>query len=60
MRLLLHDAIIDWSEKSSRHGDNGGGSTLGIRDACRALETALRARVRRELRRLRPIPLQKS
>ena len=35
-------------------------SSLGIRDACRALETAVRTRVRRELRRLRPMALPKS
>ncbi len=52
MRRLLHDVIINWSEKSRRHG--GGDSALGIRDAYRSLETAVRTRVRRELRRLRP------
>jgi glycosyltransferase involved in cell wall biosynthesis len=52
-RRLLRDVIIDWSEKSSRHAGDGVGRTIGIRDAGRALETALRKRVRRELWRLR-------
>jgi glycosyltransferase involved in cell wall biosynthesis len=54
MRRLLHDAIIDWSEKTSRHPGTGTAVALGIRDAYRALDHAVRARVRRELRRYRP------
>ena len=57
MRRLLRDVIIDWSQKSSRHAGNGVGHVLGIRDACRALETAVRTRVRRELKRLRLLAL---
>ena len=37
-------------------GDLAGLAMLGIRDAYRALETAVRTRVRRQLRRLRPFP----
>ena len=54
MRRLLHDAIIDWSEKTSRHPGTGTAVALGIRDAYRALDHAVRVRVRRKLRRYRP------
>ncbi len=57
MRRALRAAIIDWSHKSSRHGGAAVPSTLGIRDAYRALGTAVRIRVGRGLRRLRPFPV---
>ena len=56
MRRAMRAAIIDWSQKCSRHGGPGGPRVLGIRDAYRALGTAVRTRVHRELRRLRPYP----
>jgi hypothetical protein len=59
-RRLLRDVIIDWSQKSSRHAGNGFGVALGIRDASRALETAVRTRVRRELKRLRLLTLPRA
>jgi glycosyltransferase involved in cell wall biosynthesis len=54
MRRLLRDAIIDWSEKSNRQVTVVTGGSLGIRDAFLALKSAVRTRLRRELRRLRP------
>ncbi len=53
MRRLLRDVIIDWSATSSRQGE-GGATSVGIREAYKALEAAVRERVRRELRRLHP------
>src|SRR5262249_28911346 len=54
MRLLLHDVIIDWSDKSRKTPHDRVDQSLGIRDACRALEGAVYRRLRREFRRLRP------
>jgi glycosyltransferase involved in cell wall biosynthesis len=59
-RRLLRDVIIDWSDKSSRHRGDGSSQPLGILDAGRALETALRTRVRREFRRFRLLALPKT
>jgi glycosyltransferase involved in cell wall biosynthesis len=53
MRRLLRDVIIDWSEKNSRNVGEFTGQSLGIRDAYRALETAVRNRLRKGLSRLR-------
>lgn len=53
MRRLLKDVIIDWSQRTARRSGDGVGQVLGIREACRVLEAALRTRVRRELRRFR-------
>ena len=54
MRRLLRDVIVDWSETSSRQAGDGIGQSLGIRDAYRALETAVFTRFRRDFRRLWP------
>ncbi len=51
-RLLLRDAIIDWSAKNTRQGASALESA-GIRESCHALVGALRARSRRALRRWR-------
>ena len=60
MRRTLREAIIDWSAKNSRHGACGSSSVLGIRAAYRALDVAVRARIRRELRRYWALPLVKG
>jgi glycosyltransferase involved in cell wall biosynthesis len=60
MRRLLCDVIIDWSEKGSRHVSDGAGQSLGIRAACRALETAVSTRLRRRLRRFLPKALGRT
>jgi hypothetical protein len=59
MRRLLHDVIIDWSEKGRRQMGDAAGQALGIRDAYRALKSAVRTRLRRELRRLRQRTVRK-
>jgi hypothetical protein len=55
MRRSLRDVIIDWSIKTTRGGAGDHGS-LGIREACRALDSAVRTRLRREILRLRRMP----
>jgi glycosyltransferase involved in cell wall biosynthesis len=59
MRRLLHDSIIDWSEQGSRQASDAAVQSLGIRDAYRVFETAARTRLRRALRRLRPMAVRK-
>jgi glycosyltransferase involved in cell wall biosynthesis len=54
MRRLLSDAILDWSAKNTRQGASPL-APVGVREAFRALKKAVRNRVRREFRRLRPI-----
>jgi glycosyltransferase involved in cell wall biosynthesis len=55
MRRSLRDVIIDWSIKTTRGGASDH-ALPGIREACRALDSAVRSRLRRELLRLRRIP----
>jgi hypothetical protein len=55
MRRLLRDAMIDWSAKAA-HPAAGALAPLGIREACRVLQTALRSRLRREVNRMRTMP----
>ena len=59
MRRLLHDVIIDWSQKMGHQPVDGVGQVLGIRDACRVLDLALRNRMRRELRRFHAVSTQR-
>ena len=54
IRRSLRDAVIDWSAKNTRQGVSPG-APVGVREACSALGTAVRSRLHRELRRLRPI-----
>jgi glycosyltransferase involved in cell wall biosynthesis len=59
MRRLLRDVIIDWSDKTRKTPHDCADSSLGIREACRALEGAVYRRLRREFRRLRPAAVVK-
>ena len=53
-RLLLRDAIIDWSSKNASGASNL--ASAGIRQAGQALLGALRARACRELRKWQSLP----
>jgi len=67
-RRLLRDAIIHWSENRplgflSAAAEAAAAEmvpSIGIRSASRALDVAVRARLRRELRRFRPVIGQQS
>jgi len=67
-RRLLHDPIIHWSDDQPRADwlaayeriTAGLPPSIGIRNACRSLQVALRTRLRRELRRFPPIVARRS
>jgi len=68
VRRLLRDAIIGWSDNgpaqataaSSEYSLDPIPPSMGIRDAWRSLQVAVRARLRRELRRFPPIVGRRS
>jgi len=68
MRRLLRDTIVHWSGnrslRSSASASGNGSSELsppiGVRQACRALEAAVRTRFTREIRRFRRITARRT